>query len=353
MIEVLSHSSAPLSVREIAERLQVEVSDLYLARTFFAYDRVKISAAGTWCLITSDGDESGVTPTVSGSTNDSVRTGSSTEESTDESQESGREEWLVRLRHEIEGILRQASSAMSTSQIADRLARKVRLKTLRQQLGGDPRFRYIGDDRWALKRREARGAGATPTVASIITGQRGHQALPTAVPPPRGRAAVGKLEGVLDTLAETLRKVGHPLSTQILRDRAGGAIDTGVLKQVLSTDARFHLSDRDAWALTEWDMPSYKPIKDLIGDMVDAHGGAVPASEVVKKLTTNFTLKESSLRQAMSSPPFSVKNGFVRRLIDVEEEQLRQARAAQNSTGHQGSDVPTADELVADMGLDF
>ncbi|WP_449344384.1 hypothetical protein [Streptomyces narbonensis] len=138
VIEVLSHSSAPLSVREIAERLQVEVSDLYLARTFFAYDRVKISAAGTWCLITSDGDESGVTPTVSGSTNDSVRTGSSTEESTDESQESGREEWLVRLRHEIEGILRQASSAMSTSQIADRLARKVRLKTLRQQLGGDP-----------------------------------------------------------------------------------------------------------------------------------------------------------------------------------------------------------------------
>ncbi|MFF3060177.1 hypothetical protein [Streptomyces sp. NPDC057909] len=378
VIALLAESREPIATSEMAVKLSVEEPELYVARTLFAYDRIGISSAGGWYLLDKEegpsggkgGEGGGVKapsverrPSASGEMVGEAAATSSQEEVSDEEVRedvseghSLREMFLRSLRQQVVGILRQTVGPLSTAQIAARVDKKVRLKTVRQELRNDPRFDSAGNDQWVLSGRGRSEAASRPTVSSLVARQRAQQGSVTPSVASTSNVSAGaarKPDGrMLDTIAKVLGQGGHPLSTQTLRQRCGREIGATALKQMLTDDSRFHLSDRDMWALTVWGMPSYKTIKELIADMIDEHGGSVPSYEVIKKLTTDFAVKEGSLRQAMSSPPFTARNGVVRRLIDVEEE-ARRERAAKSNEGRGDSDVPTAEELVADMGLDF
>ncbi|MGV9850562.1 hypothetical protein ACWDWU_17610 [Streptomyces sp. NPDC003442] len=158
---------------------------------------------------------------------------------------------------------------------------------------------------------------------------------------------------VMDTIESALVEAGHPLSTQDLRHRCARTRRLTPLRRALDADIRFHRSDRDTWALSEWGMPVYKPLRELVADMVDEAGGAVPSYEVIKKLTREFTIKESSVRQTMSSAPFTSRGGVVRRLSDVGTQQKRWQQSASETASVTADHVPSAVELMKDMGLDF
>ncbi|MBD0676983.1 hypothetical protein [Streptomyces sp. CBMA156] len=244
-------------------------------------------------------------------------------ESDDEPTDSNAEraEWLQSLQDDSRAVLLTTGVSLTAGEIVERLDRRVRLRTLRDVLTKDEQVISLGRDSW--------------TLAPLPPDQ------PTSKPKTRSQ---------LDAPAEVLAHEGFPLSTAELRERSGLRIQPTYLKQKLDTDPRFHRSAKDLWALSEWGLPVYKPMKELVSDLVDRHGGAIGADDVVRQLVRDFGVKEPSLRQVMSSPPFTVRKGLVRRLADIQEEQA----GSPAPSGHSSSDrpgAPTVDDLIEDMGL--
>ncbi|MEU9194992.1 Lsr2 family DNA-binding protein [Streptomyces hundungensis] len=146
----------------------------------------------------------------------------------------------------------------------------------------------------------------------------------------------------------TLREMQCPLSIQQLADCMDGKVNINSLRVQIASDRRFVRSDIDAWSLADWGLRPYRSIKDLISEELDLAGGEIPTEELVALLTTQFSIKEITLRQMASRPPFTSRNGTVRRLADLE---------GQNSvTVKDDAEQPSesfAVDLMRDMGLDF
>ncbi|MFB7753998.1 hypothetical protein ACFC18_31050 [Streptomyces sp. NPDC056121] len=226
-----------------------------------------------------------------------------------------RQKWLQELRHDIRHVLRSAGTPLSAPEIAKRLGRYVQLRTLRKELQRDPQCQITGHDAWTLEPE------------SLLPTQSAHRYLDAAV-------------GVLT-------RADRSMSTAELKEEAHLEIQTGYLKQKLDADPRFQRSAKDRWALAEWKLPVYKPIKELVSDLVDLHDGAADVDEVIRCLMRDFAIKESTLRQVMSSPPFTARGGTVRRLADSSADQ-HDAPAGEELDD---DDVPTADDLIKGMGL--
>ncbi|MEU8350301.1 hypothetical protein [Streptomyces sp. NPDC048845] len=236
-----------------------------------------------------------------------------------------RAQWLRSLRHDIREVLLRVRIPLPASEIAALLQRRVRLKTLRDILRNDPHIITAGHDRWALA------------------------LLPPEEPTPHPSSAQSaRLTRQLDTVVQALTDADRPLSTAEVKECTRLGMQLAYLKQRLDADPRFQRSAKDQWALTEWELPVYKPMKELVGDLIDTHGGAIDADEVIRRLLRDFGVKETSLRQVMSSPPFTARGGVVRRLADVEAEH---ARTPDTDTEPADDDAPTADDLIKGMGL--
>ncbi|MCQ8193143.1 hypothetical protein [Streptomyces rugosispiralis] len=255
-----------------------------------------------------------------------------------------------------------------------------RLQGELQQLARQVSGAYVGEDgRWCLgvgdvevpvpaTSAPARRLGTTPdsVVPTVCPDSGVETTVPTDQAPRTAQSNGATRPGdaastapaasdttVMDTVESALVEAGHPLSTQDLRHRCAPTRRLTPLRRELDADIRFHRSDRDTWALSEWGMPVYKPLRELVADMVDEAGGAVPSYEVIKKLTRDFTIKESSVRQTMSSAPFTSRGGVVRRLSDVGPEQRRWQQPTSKAASVTADHVPSAVELMKDMGLDF
>ncbi|MFC8205481.1 hypothetical protein [[Kitasatospora] papulosa] len=226
--------------------------------------------------------------------------------------------WLRTLQEDTYAVLLAVRTAMPTAEIAARLQRKVRLRTLRDVLGGDPQVMAVGQDSWTLALLPPEEAGAHPNA-----------------------------NPQLNSAVVALTSADRPLSTAELKGRARLGIQSAYLKQKLDADPRFQRSTKDNWALTGWGLPVYKPMKELVGDMIDRNGGAISAEDVIRQLLRDFGIKEASLRQVMSSPPFTARGGVVRRLAEVEAEHARTTRI--DNPAH--DDAPTADDLIEGLGL--
>ncbi|MFC8721924.1 hypothetical protein, partial [Kitasatospora sp. NPDC057198] len=113
-----------------------------------------------------------------------------------------------------------------------------------------------------------------------------------------------------------LHEAGSPLTFPLLVAAMGADVNERSLKAQLPTDPRLMRTDVNAWALAEWGLRRYTTIKDLVVQEVDAAGGQIPVDRLVEVLTREFSIKESSLFQVASSPPFTSRNGIVRRLGD-------------------------------------
>jgi hypothetical protein len=148
---------------------------------------------------------------------------------------------------------------------------------------------------------------------------------------------------------EVLQVADHPLSTGELISRMGDAVNERSLKVQLAADLRFTRSDIDSWALAEWQLRPYTSVPALVDEEVGKAGGSIESDQLVKLLTQAFSIKESTVRQAMSTPPFTVREGRVRRLADLESE--REQRHT-HQTG-KPTDEAVGVQLARDFGLDF
>ncbi|MGW2965077.1 Lsr2 family DNA-binding protein [Streptomyces sp. NPDC001220] len=147
---------------------------------------------------------------------------------------------------------------------------------------------------------------------------------------------------------KALQSAQCPLSLQRLAENMEGEVKANSLRVQIAADDRFVRCDVDAWSLAEWGMRPYRSIKDLVSEEVDLAGGEIATEELVGKLTTQFSIKEITLRQVVSSPPFTSRNGTVRRTVDLDDQRL----AGEQGEG-EGHSNPSAVDLVRDMGLDF
>ncbi|MER5991564.1 Lsr2 family DNA-binding protein [Streptomyces viridosporus] len=148
---------------------------------------------------------------------------------------------------------------------------------------------------------------------------------------------------------EVLKEADHPLSTAILASRMGDAVNERSLKVQLAADLRFMRSDIDSWALAEWKLRPYASVPELVGEEVDKAGGSIERDHLVKVLTQAFSIKESTVRQAASSYPFTVRGGQVQRLTDLEDE--TEQESASQADGP--ADKTVGVQLARDLGLDF
>lgn len=256
---------------------------------------------------------------------------------------------------------------MSSSLIKHALGAAVSQEQVIKALFGDDRFAITHQGAWYLQGDvdEASSPAGTPEhPLFVITGDASGATPSTGGAIANTQAAVdgAGTRGVsqreydrLDKIESALREADQSLSIEELKDRTGITLGYHYLKQQIEADPRFSRSQKNQWALTEWGMPVYKPIKELISDLVDAHGGAVAADEVVRVLCRDFEIKESSLRQSMSSPPFTARGGTVRRLGEDSAAQETAIPAARTSepeqSGQSDDEAPDVDDLMGRMGL--
>ncbi|MGW2766151.1 hypothetical protein [Streptomyces sp. NPDC001275] len=154
-----------------------------------------------------------------------------------------------------------------------------------------------------------------------------------------------------DRAFAVLNEAGHPLEGQLLVERTGPGVNIRSLKAQLPRDPRFVRSDVNSWALTEWGLRPYTTIKELIAQELDLADGSIPTDELVAILTREFTIAASSVRVTASSPPFTSRNGVVRRLSDVRREEKTEAPPSESGADSSDDDGPSSDDLINLMGL--
>ncbi|MBC9717841.1 Lsr2 family protein [Streptomyces sp. TRM66268-LWL] len=156
--------------------------------------------------------------------------------------------------------------------------------------------------------------------------------------------------GTLKARAHTvLSEAQHPLLTARLVERMGSDVNERSLKIQLAADPTFTRSDIDSWALASWELRPYTSLKDLVAEEVDDAGGSVASDVLIRKLTRSFSINEASLRQTMSTYPFTSKGGIVRRLSDDYDDE----RHDSSSNGTRKTSPAAGRELARDLGLDF
>ncbi|MEV6674448.1 hypothetical protein [Streptomyces sp. NPDC051162] len=264
----------------------------------------------------------------------------------------------------IAQFLEGCAEGMSTSLIEGALDGVVPQGEVTEALFTDARFAITVRGAWCLQD----GSDTTAPSAAAIPPQglssREEEASASTIGSAGGVGSHGGLQRErerLDKVEAALREADTPLTVEELKERTGVTIGIQYLRQQIEGDARFSRSQRNQWALTEWHLPVYKPIKELISDMVDAHGGQVEADKVVALLRRDFDIKESSLRAAMSIAPFTARGGIVRRIgedLDTgsEEAAVPAARTSETDASAEQQprpvdEAPDVDDLMDHLGL--
>ncbi|MFD7745359.1 hypothetical protein ACFV2V_09295 [Streptomyces sp. NPDC059698] len=264
----------------------------------------------------------------------------------------------------IAQLLEGCAEGMSTSLVEGALDGVVPQGEVTQALFTDARFAITARGAWCLQDGSDTTAPSAAAIPSQELSSREEEASALTTEAASGVGSRGGLQRErerLDKVEAALREADTPLTVEELKERTGVAIGIQYLRQQIEGDARFSRSQRNHWALTEWHLPVYKPIRELISDMVDAHGGQVEADKVVALLRRDFDIKESSLRAAMSIAPFTARGGIVRRIgedldIGSEEAAVPAARTAEtDASGEQQpqpvDEAPDVDDLMNHLGL--
>ncbi|MEU7046178.1 hypothetical protein AB0A77_34720 [Streptomyces varsoviensis] len=264
----------------------------------------------------------------------------------------------------IAQLLEGCAEGMSTSLIEGALDGVVPRGEVTEALFRDARFAIMARGAWCLQD----GSDTTAPSAAAIPAQglssRGEEVSASTTEAAGGVGSHGGLQREserLDKVEAAFREADTPLTVEELKERTGVTIGIQYLRQQIEGDARFSRSQRNQWALTEWHLPVYKPIKELISDMVDAHGGQVEADKVVAHLRRDFDIKESSLRAAMSVAPFTARGGIVRRIgedLDTGSEAAAVPAARKSETDASAEqqprpvdEAPDVDDLMDRLGL--
>jgi hypothetical protein len=244
------------------------------------------------------------------------------------------------LADEIMTVLAAAQAPLTSSEILGAVPEAGDLKRVVQILFRDPRMAITDSGGWTLSGGEGSQTGRAESADRVTETMQ---------------ETGGSVHGTLKEGAwQVLDAAGHPLPLALLAKRMGQAVDLRSLKTQLLTDPRFMRSDADAWALTVWGLREYTTIKDLVSQEVRRADGEIPTAELLAILTRDFSIKESSLLQVASSPPFTARGGVVRRLGDVRDSgslPARTQRAAGSDGGGRDDEGPSTDDLIDLMGL--
>jgi hypothetical protein len=261
-------------------------------------------------------------------------------------------------------LLEGCAEGMSTSLIEAALDGAVPQGEVTEALFTDARFAITARGAWCL---QDGSNTTTPSAAAIPAQGLSSREEEESASTTEAAGVVGSRSGLqrererLDKVEAALREADTPLTVEQLKERTGVTIGIQYLRQQIEGDARFSRSQRNQWALTEWHLPVYKPIKELISDMVDAHGGQVEADKAVALLRRDFDIKESSLRAAMSIAPFTARGGIVRRIgedLDTGSEEVAVPAARTSETNASAEqqprlvdEAPNVDDLMDHLGL--
>ncbi|OBQ49249.1 hypothetical protein A4U61_30380 [Streptomyces sp. H-KF8] len=264
----------------------------------------------------------------------------------------------------IAQLLEGCAEGMSTSLIEGALDGVVPQGEVTEVLFTEARFAITARGAWCLQDGSDTAEPSAAAVPAQGLSSREEEASTSTTEAADGIGSRGGLQRErerLDKVEAALREADTPLTVEELKERTGVTIGIQYLRQQIEGDARFSRSQRNQWALTEWHLPVYKPIKELISDMVDAHGGQVEADKVVALLRRDFDIKESSLRVAMSIAPFTARGGIVRRIGEdlgtgSEEAAVPAARTAETDASAEQQprpvdEAPDVDDLMDHLGL--
>lgn len=104
---------------------------------------------------------------------------------------------------------------------------------------------------------------------------------------------------------------GTPLSTDAIASKIPGHPNIRSLLNAIQADDRIVRVDKNIYALAEWGIPAYEGIKTSIRNYLEDHDGEAPVREIVKNLTAEFDIAESSVRAYAAAPPFQTEDGLV------------------------------------------
>ncbi|MFH8239987.1 hypothetical protein [Streptomyces sp. NPDC018321] len=264
----------------------------------------------------------------------------------------------------IAQLLEGCAEGMSTSLIEGALDGVVPPGDVAEVLFTDARFAITARGAWCLQDGSVTTAPSSAAFLAqgLFFGKDGASASTTEAAGGVGsRGGLQRERDRLDKVEAALFEADTPLTVEELKERTGVTIGIQYLRQQIEGDARFSRSQRNQWALTEWHLPVYKPIKELIADMVDAHGGQVDADKVVALLRRDFDIKESSLRVAMSVAPFTARGGIVRRIGEglhsggegaaIPASRTAEADASAEQQPRPVEEAPDVDDLMDHLGL--
>ena len=264
--------------------------------------------------------------------------------------ELAKEEETETLESRVMAVLRRSQTPLSVPEVQSRLSGSVGIGEITSVLVDAPCTAITTAGVWCLV------AGQQAKVASTQGGSR--SAKPTSRQRPSSQRQTLKTQAL-----EALEEAGYPLHSQMLADRMGGNVKLQSLRVQLAADARFIRSDVDAWALADWGLRPYRPIKELVAEEIDKAGGSIPTANLIRILTHDFSIMETSLRQVASTPPFTANAGVVRRLADVSMIEVESGDERSADKGAQQDDEPrkeapdglssgpSTDELLDIMGL--
>jgi hypothetical protein len=141
-------------------------------------------------------------------------------------------------------------------------------------------------------------------------------------------------------LAEaTLAVEGHPMTTAEIASQVG--VKPWKLRdRCLGRDKRFRRTALGVFGLAEWDLPTYRTVREEIIGEILACGGKARLDDVAASLASRFGVSETSVEHYACGPEFTRSGGMIwlaQTCDETESDKPRPAAAAAERVPGQGS----------------
>ncbi len=118
--------------------------------------------------------------------------------------------------------------------------------------------------------------------------------------------------GALDKLAFALFDLGRAATIEELINHIGWNGSVWTLNYRISNDSRFARANKKEWALASWGMPEYSGIVGTIRSILEDAGQPMPVINVIKSLSNDFNVLETSALSYCYAPMFVMDDGWIR-----------------------------------------
>ena len=116
-----------------------------------------------------------------------------------------------------------------------------------------------------------------------------------------------------DKAAVVLEVTQEPMTALAIVEMVGEGHSHRSCGNVLSADPRFVRTSKGHWGLSEWDVPEYLGIADLIFTRIEEGNGRTNAENLRHELIETFGVAPASVTLYFGTLAFVVEDGFVRR----------------------------------------